>query len=109
MKKTYIAVRKVRDFIAAQSPECQVEYLKIVERLQQDGFLVEPFGRKLDAELFEMRIRRGRQIRVIYCYCEGDLVVGVHAFVKKSQKTPLRELRLARRTARNSREGGYNE
>jgi len=109
MKKTYVAVRKVRDFIAAQSPECQVEYLGIVDRLQQDGFLVEPFGRKLGAGLFEMRIRRGRQVRVIYCYCEGDLVVGVHAFVKKSQKTPLRELRLARRAARDIKEGGYRE
>jgi phage-related protein len=99
MKKQYMAVRQVRDFIAAQPEACQAEYLAIVERLEHDGFLVEPYAKKIDKELFEIRIRRGRQVRIFYCYHDRDLVIGVHGFLKKSQKAPLREVRQARRVA----------
>lgn len=109
MKKTYIAVKLVRDFIVAQPPECQAQYVVMVDRLETDGFLIEPFAKKLEAGLFEMRIRRGRQVRVLYCYDEGDLIIGIHAFVKKTQKTPLRELKYARKIAAAIRRGEYDE
>ena len=109
MKKSYMAVRKVREFIAEQPDETQAEYVKIVERLEQDGHLVEPFGKKLERDLFEMRMRRGRQVRVLYVYHAGDLAIGVHAFVKKTQQTPQRELKQARRVATRIMRGEYEE
>ena len=109
MKKRYVAVKRVREFIAVQLVECQAEYLVMVEKLEEDGYLIEPFAKKLEKGLFEMRIRRGRQVRVLYCYEDGDLVVGVHAFVKKTQKTPLREMKQARRVAAAIRNGDYDE
>jgi hypothetical protein len=57
-KKSYIAVKKVREFIDQQPDEVQAEYLKIVEQLEKDGRLIEPFGKKLDSDLFEIRVRR---------------------------------------------------
>jgi len=108
-KKQYLAVRQVRCFIASQPEECQAEYLAMVERLEADGFLIEPFAKKVGRNLFEIRIRRGRQIRVFYCYLSGDMVVGVHAFTKKSQKTPRRELRQANRVATAIERGEYDE
>lgn len=65
-KKSYVAVKKVREFIDRQPDEVQAEYLKIVEQLEKDGRLIEPFGKKLDSDLFEIRVRRGKQIRVLY-------------------------------------------
>ena len=59
-KKSYMAVKKVREFIEKQPDEVQSEYLKIVEQLEKDGRLIEPFGKKLDKEFFEIRVRRGR-------------------------------------------------
>ena len=109
MKKRYMAVRQVRDFIDSQPAESQAEYLAIVERLESDGFLVEPYAKKIDKELFEIRIRKGRQIRVFYCYHARDLVVGVHGFLKKTQKAPLRELRQARKVAAAIARGEYDE
>ena len=109
MKKTFIAVRNVRDFIDAQPDECQVEYWTLVERLEVDGRLVEPFAKKLDESLFEIRIRRGRQVRVIYFYHVDDLVVAVHAFIKKTTKTPLMEMRQARAVMRRFQQGVYHE
>jgi phage-related protein len=109
MKKTFVAVRSVRAFIEAQPDECQAEYWTIIERLEIDGRLVEPYAKKLDKSLFEIRLRRGRQVRVLYFYHVDDLVVGVHAFVKKTQKTPLMEMRQARAVMRQFQQGAYHE
>ncbi|MDF7825254.1 type II toxin-antitoxin system RelE/ParE family toxin [Pontiellaceae bacterium B12227] len=108
-KKTYIAVEKVRKFIDQQSDVVQSEYLKIVEQLESDGRLVEPYGKKLDKGLFEMRIRRGGQTRVLYFYHEKEYVVGVHGFVKKTQKTPQKELKQAFKIMGMIRRGEYDE
>lgn len=108
-KKQYLATRQVREFIAAQSRGMQAEYVKLVERLETDGYLIEPFGKKLEANLFEMRLRRGQQVRVVYFYHARTRVIGVHAFVKKTQQAPLRELSQARRVKRAIEGGDYDE
>jgi phage-related protein len=107
--KTFIAVKSVRAFVEAQPDDFQAEYWTLVERLEADGRLVEPFAKKLDESLFEIRLRRGRQVRVIYFYHVDDLIVGVHAFVKKTQITPLIELRQARAVMRRFQQGVYDE
>jgi len=108
-KKRYMAVQKVREFIARQPDECQAQYLAMVERLEADGFLIEPFAKKIDKKLFELRVRRGRQMRVFYCYMAGNVIVGVHAFLKKTQKTPDREIKQAHKVASAVESGDYHE
>ncbi len=108
-KKKYIAVKKVRQFVESQSNEVQAEYLKISEQLEKDGRLVEPFGKKLDKNLFEMRIRRGGQVRILYFYHEREYVIGVHGFTKKTQKTPQKELKQAMRVMGLLKRGEYDE
>lgn len=108
-KKRYAAVKKVREFIAEQPEEVQAEYLKIVEFLEADGRLIEPFGKKIDRELFEIRVRRGKQVRVLYFYFLDDLVIGVHGFVKKSQKTPQDEIKQAKRVMARIQRGEYED
>ena len=108
-KKKFVALKKVREFFSKQPDGCQAEYLSIVEALERDGFLVEPYGKKIDSDLFEIRVRRGRQVRVIYFYYMDDLVFGIHAFVKKSQKTPLKDLKYARAVAGSIKRGEYDE
>ena len=108
-KKTYIAVEKVRRFIDQQSDVVQAEYLKIVEQLETDGRLAEPYGKKLDKGLFEIRIRRGGQTRILYFYHENEYVVGVHGFVKKTQKTPQKELKQAFKIMGMIKRGEYDE
>jgi phage-related protein len=101
--------RQVREFIAGQSPECQAEYQNIVDRLEHDGYLVEPYAKKVGVDLLEIRVRRGRQVRVLYFYHRDDLVFGVHAFVKKTQRAPKYELDQAARVVRSIRQGDYDE
>ena len=109
LKKSYLATRQVREFIEAQSNGIQAEYVKVVERIETDGYLIEPFAKKLEANLFEMRLRRGQQVRIVYFYHAGNSVIGVHAFTKKTQQTPLRELAQARRVKRMIEEGNHEE
>lgn len=54
--------------------------------------LVRPLGR----ELWEVRssLTNGRIARVLFCVAEGQMVL-LHAFIKKTQKTPSREIDLA--------------
>lgn len=48
--------------------------------------------------LFELRIKAAEGIaRVFYCTVVGRRIVFLHQFVKKSDKTPPRELQIARR------------
>jgi phage-related protein len=55
-----------------------------------------PLVRSLGNELWEVRssLPRGRTARVIFCVEQGSMVL-LHGFMKKSQKTPQRDIDLA--------------
>ena len=57
-----------------------------------------PLCRSLSRGLWEIRsdLGRGRIARVFFCADKGHMVL-LHAFIKKSQKTPQAELELARK------------
>ena len=48
--------------------------------------------------LFELRLKGADGIaRVFFCTLIGRRIMMLHSFIKKSQKTPLRELEVARK------------
>lgn len=54
-----------------------------------------PLVRKLQADLWEVRVRLDRRIvRVLFTVFDGEAVL-LHGFVKKSQKTPPADLGIA--------------
>ena len=65
-----------------------------------------PLVRKVDKGLWEVRIQLDRKIaRVLFTAYEGMMVL-LHGFVKKSQKTPANDLKLAKQ--RMATLGGRN-
>ena len=56
--------------------------------------LREPLSKSLGGGLFELRVK---SYRLFFCFKPGNRIIIVHAFMKKSQHTPRRELELARR------------
>ncbi len=48
-------------------------------------------------------------MRILYFYQEKDYVVGIHGFVKKTQKTPQKELKQALRVMGMVKRGEYDE
>jgi phage-related protein len=65
-----------------------------------------PLVRKLETGLWELRsrLKDGRIARICFTV-QGDEMALLHGFVKKSRRTPLRELRLARDRKRRWIEG----
>jgi phage-related protein len=57
-----------------------------------------PHSRTMSDGLFELRPRGRSGIgRAFYCFAIGRRIVVLHAFIKKSQQTHDKELRLARK------------
>jgi phage-related protein len=57
-----------------------------------------PHTRALKEKLFELRIKAKEGIgRVFFCTKIGKRIIILHSFVKKSQRTPEKELKIARK------------
>ncbi len=83
------------------------DYAKLIELLVEHGpNLRLPHSRPMGDGLFELRPRSRSGIgRAFYCFLMGRRVVVVHAFIKKTQQTPDRELKLARRRKKELESG----
>jgi phage-related protein len=53
-----------------------------------------PYSKKLTKELSELRIKGKNEIRIIYTQINGIYIL-LHAFAKKTQKTPFKEIQIA--------------
>ena len=55
-----------------------------------------PYTKPLNNGLFEIRAKGVEGIgRSIYCYQKGEVIIILHSFIKKEQKTPKKDLELA--------------
>jgi phage-related protein len=74
-------------------------YLRLAELMLEFGpNLGMPHTRAMGEGLFELRLTsKEGSARVFYCTLREQKIVVLHSFVKKSQKTPKRELELARK------------
>jgi len=68
-----------------------------------------PLVRSLGDGLWEVRSRLRDGIARVIFIIEEDFMVLLHGFMKQSQKTPKKDLALARRRARELRQGGQDE
>jgi phage-related protein len=74
-------------------------FLRYAERMETFGpDLGMPHTQAMGAGLFELRIKAAEGIaRVFYCTVVNRRIVFLHQFVKKTNKTPGKELNIARR------------
>lgn len=72
-------------------------YARLTERMLTFGpNLGMPFTRSLGKGLFELRIKAREGIsRVFYCTIQESEILMLHGFIKKTQKAPQKELKLA--------------
>jgi phage-related protein len=87
----------------ALATDVRQRFLRIAELIEQHGpaAVREPYVKHLDGKLWEMRMKgRDGIARAIYVTAKGERVVVLHAFVKKTQKTPQRALEIARERAK---------
>ena len=74
-------------------------YLRYAERMEIYGpDLGMPHTKAMGGGLFELRIKASEGIaRVFYCTIVNHRIVMLHQFVKKTDRTPPREMAVARR------------
>ena len=74
-------------------------FLRYADRMELYGpDLGMPHTRAMGEGLFELRLKATEGIaRVFYCTIIGKRIVMLHQFIKKTDKTPLKELAIARR------------
>ncbi len=53
-----------------------------------------PYSKRISKNLYELRIRGNFEVRIFYCFHKNCAVL-VHGFVKKTQKTPSKEIETA--------------
>jgi phage-related protein len=68
-------------------------YVMLTQRMIAIGpNLGEPHTKAFGNSMFELRLKGAEGIaRVFYCTLVGKRIVMLHSFVKKSERTPLRE------------------
>ena len=94
---------RVEAELAALPPDMRARFAHIAELLVAVGpeRMREPHVKHLRGKLWEMRMGgRDGIARAIYVLAQGRRVVVVHAFVKKTQKTPARVIHLANERAK---------
>ena len=89
----------VRAEIDTLPDDMKAKFLRIVEMIQASGLerMREPYVKHLENRLWEMRMSgRDGISRAIYVTASGRRIVVLRVFIKKTQKTPNSELRIAR-------------
>lgn len=87
----------VREFIDRCPDRQQVKILRLLQHLQEFGLTTAiPNTKKLKGTpLWELRILGKDNIRIIYAPLGKDRVVVLHIFLKKTRKTPRKEVSIA--------------
>jgi phage-related protein len=88
----------VLDWYLSQEPQVKAKFARIFDLLQEHGTSVgKPYVAPLDAKLYEIRVEHDTNIyRTIYFAYSGRRFILLHGFQKKTQKTPKKELDLAK-------------
>lgn len=82
-------------------------FIRYAERMEIFGpDLGMPHSRAMGEGLFELRIKAAEGIaRIFYCTVVNRRIVFLHQFVKKTDKTPSKELEIARRRMKEMKDG----
>lgn len=86
------------DFISGLSESDSRKIFYVLEMLKMHKVLSTKFVKSIENGIFELRAEsEGKIFRVFFIYDEGNKVILLNGFQKQSQKTPRREIRLAKR------------
>jgi phage-related protein len=85
------------DFLIKRPTKDQAKIAAWLTQLQAQGpQLPRPYADLLRDGIHELRIKlRGEQVRVLYFFIHGQVVILTHAFVKNQSKVPLSEIEYA--------------
>ena len=85
------------DFIEGLDVKMQAKMLRTIAFLQENGSdLREPYSEYLRDGILELRAKVGSNIsRVLYFFYDGKKAILTYGFIKKTQRTPPKEIERA--------------
>jgi phage-related protein len=88
---------KVQEQIFELPDTLAARYIVLTRRMLAIGpNLGEPHTKSMGSGLFELRLKGAEGIaRVFFCMLIGKRIVMLHSFIKKTDRTPKRELEVA--------------
>ena len=87
----------VRDFILSQDPKTQLKIDALLLALEKNPFELKNFSKKLTKDLYELRLYYSRKwYRIIYAFVKEKIIILLHGFIKKTKKTPMKEIKIAK-------------
>jgi len=90
----------VESFIFSLEKETVAKVLRTIDLLGEFGcFLGPPHIKKIEKNIFELRVRGKQEVRLFYTW-HKNIVVFLHGFIKKTQKIPKKELNTVRKKIR---------
>ena len=98
------------DFIDSLSNEARAKVFRIIKLLKEYGVLLkEPYTKQIRGEIRELRVKdKQGAIRILYFTYTGRRFILLHGFIKKTDKTPEREIEIAEKRMNDfiNRQGG---
>lgn len=88
----------IMDFILSLDEELQLDIFALLKKLEENPFSLGILSKKITGvkNLFELRIKGENIIvRFFYCYKKNRIIIILHGFIKKTTKTPGKELEVA--------------
>ncbi|MFA7268715.1 MAG: type II toxin-antitoxin system RelE/ParE family toxin [Sterolibacterium sp.] len=97
----------VRDEVKGWPAGINASFTRIAEQMVESGpNLGLPYTRPFGDGLFEMRAKGEEGIgRAFFCTLIGRRIVILHGFIKKTQQTPPKELKIARKRLKEVQHG----
>ena len=91
--------KPVEKFMMELDVKMRAKSVGLLQILQEKGNLLrEPYSKHLDDGIFEIRGKVGTNItRVLYFFYYDNKIILTNGFVKKPQKTPAKEIQLAKK------------
>lgn len=82
------------EYLEKAAEKDRIKILTFIENLSiYDEFRREPFSRHLSGKLRELKIDfGGNKHRMIYFFTIGKIIILLHAFSKKTNRTPAKEI-----------------
>ena len=95
--KTGSEKEPVRDWLNGLGHKDRKKIGEDIKTVQFGWPLGMPLVRKLDADLWEVRSHLHKRIARVIFTVQDDIMVLLHGFIKKSQKTPSADLKTAKK------------
>lgn len=100
------------EFINSLPKGARAKVFRTIKLLKDYGVLLkEPYSKQIKGKIRELRIKGSQgSIRILYFTYTGRRFVLLHGFIKKTDKTPIRDIEIAEKRMNDflQRQGGDN-